>query len=327
MLKINHISKAAELAVNQVKEARDGKFGGLKSRWQSLNEMLPMKRFLFGKGYVIGGMSGVSKSFFLNMLYQDFFNPDINNNYDKPIIGLHFALEMPASDEILRNLTYRTQLPLDTLLSVNESISASNFNSVIEQVNEIKDIPLYYCETSGNLEQIEVTIDQFAQEEGNGKNIIISLDHSLLVDYLTERDEIALVSAVSKLFLKKRKQINCMTFMVSQLNADIEDKERRSEDPRLLHLHYPIRKDLHGSKAVYRDADVVLILHAPAKLGINKYGKSKFSSVINKEPVIFVHQIKARSGVEGLVAFENCLNLGFLKEIPLNSLLNTNFTL
>src|ERR1035437_2615668 len=79
-LPIKPISQAVEEAKGQIQLERSGKITGLYTRWQYLNRAF-FKYPRFRTITAIGGMSGSGKSAILNMIEDDFSNPELNPTF------------------------------------------------------------------------------------------------------------------------------------------------------------------------------------------------------------------------------------------------------
>lgn len=318
ILPIISADKAVSKAIEEIDEGRTGVQAGLLCRWPKVNKVL-LGSWRFNTYYVIGGMSGGGKSYFLNMLRSDFLNAQLNASYTKPFKIIHFAFEMSASDEILREVGGKVVTKYEDLISAYSRLSDDKYKETIETLQLMRRLDMDFVEVTGTVQQIEHTVMHY-QGLYPQHQLVISLDHGLLTDYKDEASEIVLITALSKMFLRVRKRISAMCILISQLNAEIEDPRRISTPA----LHFPIKRDLHGAKAVYRDADVVMILHAPEKLNIQRYG-----SVIWKDgdvgyptkDMIFNHILKVRKRSPGLIRFKADFANGNLIEQEKHSVL------
>jgi hypothetical protein len=314
LLKIKTSSEAVEEAKLAIAEGRTGEQLALLSRHSKIKKAL-LGGWRFGNNYAICGASGSGKSYYLNMLYQDFFNPELNRDFNKPFKILHFCFEMAAYDEIIRAASGNLKTSYREILSIDQILPDAQYQNTLVYLDRFKENEIYYVESTGNYQQIENTILQF-QGRFPQHSLVIGYDHTLLTDYLNERNEVELVTNLSKMAVRVRKKINCMNLEICQLNADIENDERIINP---VH-HYPKKRDIHGAKAVYRDADYVIVLHAPEMLGIERYGKTIYDKNVFPDgddkigypakDLIMWHLLKARKGKPGLIRLKNKLNIG-----------------
>ena len=294
-LLIKHYSDAATEAAKEVNDniiaRKEGTQLALMCQHPKINQVL-LGGWRFRQQYAICGASGSGKSYYLNLLYQDFINPLLNGNFRDPFIILHFNFEMASADEVLRTVSSGTHKSYRELISADTMLSATDHDSVKKFLDKVKDSPIYFVETMANVQQIYETIMDF-QARFPQHRIVIGMDHTLLASTRNEKSEVELVTRLSRMFLSVRKKIESMNLLVVQLNDKIEDPQRISSPA----LHYPKKMDIHGAKAVFRDADAVIVLHAPEKLGIELYGRKQYPT----KDLIAFHLLKGRMMGDGVV--------------------------
>ena len=299
---VKHISDAAQDALNTIHIARTSGHPVLLCRHSKVNKLL-LGGWQFDKTYVIGARSGSGKSSYLNMLYQDFLNPQLNGNYPVPFRILHFALEMSASDEVLRSTSGYSKTPYRDLLSADHQLDDEKYNHSRQVLERLAHQNMYFVEDSLTVNQIKDTIMDFhSMEQGQ---LIVGIDHTLLARRFDERSEVELITNLSHTMLQVRKTTGCMMIPIVQFNDEIESPE----NIRNKYFHYPRKRYFHGSKAIWHDADFVFGLHVPEKLGISKYGPNDYFT----KDVLFMHFLKGRFVEDGqLVRFHNHLKIGEL---------------
>jgi replicative DNA helicase len=309
-LEVKTAAQVVEEAKKVIEEGRTGEQMALFSRHDKIKAGL-LGGWRFNNIYVIAGASGSGKSYYLNMLYQDFMNTTLNAGFKKPFKIIHFGFEMTAYDEVIRAASSNTQNSYRKILSVDEILPDSQYNQTIAYLEKYKEFEIYYVESTGNCSQIEQTVLDF-QAKFPQHELVVGMDHTLLADYEGEGSEVELVSNIAKMMLRLRKKIGIMGLEITQLNADIEEIERINNAAH----HYPKKKDLHGSKAIFQCADYVIVLHAPEKLGIQKYGIKRLGSQTGypTEKLIAWHLIKARKGTPGLIRLKDELYKGNIAE-------------
>ena len=133
-LKMKSSADAVADAKSLIDQERSGRIAGLFTRWRGVNRAF-MRYSRFGKVTMIAGASGSGKSAILNMIENDFINPDLNPTFIKhldrdiysPTFGqfigedkvmiLAFKYEMSAGDEVLRTVSGKLQKSYGYLLS------------------------------------------------------------------------------------------------------------------------------------------------------------------------------------------------------------------
>lgn len=295
-------STAIKQSLEKIKEHMEVLQPGLLCRWDKVNEAMGGS-FQFNRIIYICGASGSGKSYVLNMLRQDFASA-LNENYHRKFKILSFTLEMSAADEIIRQLSGSLKVSYSTLLSAYEKITQEYYKEIERTSATIDNDTVYYVEEAGNREQIEKTVEAFNNKYPEHQ-LIITIDHTLLMEYIDEKSEVELVSRLSRLALKLRKRYGAMIILLGQLNDKIEQADRL-QNPQ---LHYPMKTDIHGAKAVYMAADDVIVIHAPEKLELKVYGSKAFPT----KDLVAWHILKSRhAGNVGLIRMKQQFNQGNL---------------
>ncbi len=310
-LPIKSMHQAIDEAKVEIEEGRSGRQPGLLCRWPLVNRVI-LGSWRFANTYIIGGMSGGGKSYFINMLRKDFLDSNINANFKKKFRLIHFAFEMSASNEVLREVGGRVKEKYEDLISAYSRLSDVKYKKLIETLNLMKDLDMDFVEVTGNVDQIKNTIYEY-QARYPEHLLVITLDHTLLTDYKDEAGEIALVTKLSKMFVGVRKKIHSMNILVANANTELEDIKRITTPT----LHYPVKRDLHGAKAIFRDADIVMFLHTPEKLGIARYGNAPVDEETGypTKDMVFNHVLKVRNRTPGIIRFKQDYANGNLIEI------------
>jgi len=293
-------SKLAVINANsEITQARAGERVVMKSRWDKLNYFL-LGGFQFGQTYMLCGASGHGKSYMLNMLLRDFTNRSLQKANQKKVRVLHFSFEMSAAAEMTRRISTLTGISYRKLLSADEPLSAQDYEMVNSAASQLVDEPIYFVETPGNRAQIMDTIDRMKQKFPDD-DLVVTLDHTLLATPMPGENEIQTLAELGKMFIDVRKKYNTLNILLCQLNDKIEASSRR--DPSVPSLHFPTKTDIHGSKQLYHSADVCLVMHQPALLGLEVYGPDRVPTITpentGSKNLIAMHVLKNRHGTQG----------------------------
>lgn len=326
ILPIKSISDAVEDAKALIEVERSGNVNGLVTRWSGINRA-KFKYWRFRNVTLIAGGSGSGKSAILNMIEDDFTNPELNGVWQKHIMVLAFKFEMDAADEILRNLSgkakksyaYLLSSQIDTKASttpdhegkvkdVYNRISDSEYQDLVVKLDALKSKPIKYIENSGNINQIWATCAAF-KEKHPDKKLIVTLDHSLLTDKLSEKDDLELMSHIGKLAIRLKKTFDALVIYLGQLNGEIEKSIRR-DNP---NLHYPMKTDIHCGNQVFWACDDVLVFHRPELLHIDKYGTKPFPMATRG--LVHCAWLKSRKNTSGSIWFRERFNEGNMDQI------------
>jgi len=154
---------------------------------------------------------------------------------------------MLSSKQVGRKLSNRLNKTTAELYSgeFNKKLSNEDLNKVIDTVEDIKKYNIYYVDVPGTVDDIRQTILKFSEEEFvKGKWLIIILDHTLLTKGKAGASERETLFDLQRLFMEIKKYSRNTIIQISQMNRDIEDKDRISNSS----MHFPMRKDIFGGK-------------------------------------------------------------------------------
>lgn len=297
---IKHISEVGKEAVKYIKQRKNHEIQPLKTRWNKFNIMC-------GGGiepgcvYTIAGTSGTGKSAFINCIENDL----IEMNPGKELVILSFSFEMLSTRTFVRKLSNKLHQTTLELYSAYEEVSDETIDKVQEEAAKMNKYPIYYVDTSANVEKIEETIKYFQSTIAKNKWLIVFLDHTLLVDS-SGKDERRTIADLQKMFIKYKQVGKTSIIQLSQMNRNIETPERILNPT----SHYPMRSDLSSSDSIFQGSDIVAVLSRPELLNIAAYGVQKLP-VQNK---VYLHFLKVREGIPAILEYENNLKYNDLIE-------------
>ena len=314
-LEIKHISDATNEILNYINNRRRGLIKSLRTRWPKFNRQC-MGGIEPNAIYSVCGISGSGKSSFANSLETDLF--ELNTNED--FVVLNFNFEMMASKQVGRKLSYKLNKTTSELYSSSNiddtyRVTDIDFDEVIKQADKIKRYPIYYVDCPGTVEEIRNTIISFQQlEDMKFKWLIVILDHTLLTKGRNGESEREIISSLQRMFMERKKYGKISIIQLSQLNREIEDKDRVNNPS----MHYPMRRDIFGSDSLFQVSDYVIVLHRPEIIGIEEYGPKK----LPVKNIIYMHFLKNREGEPKILSFENNLKYNRIDEVDPYNILN-----
>ena len=312
ILEYRHISSATGDIVKYIRDRKYRKTKSLATRWKKFNS-IAMGGVEPNCIYTIAGISGSGKSSFVNTLETDL----IDLNSDEEIVVLSFSFEMLSSRQIGRKLSYKMRKTTSELYSASDKglMSEQELEVVQREADKIKEYPIYYVDTPGNVQEISETIKFFQSVIAKGKWLVVILDHTLLIKGSSNSDsERSIIVELEKVLISAKKVGKTSILQISQMNRNIESPERLNNPS----LHYPQRSDLSSSDAVFQASDYVIIIHRPEILGLLTYG---YNNLPTKD-MIYLHFAKNRDGESKILKFINDLkhnNLIEPEEVAENS--------
>jgi replicative DNA helicase len=281
------IDTSVRQSIAIVREAKEGRRQVLPTSWKRLNRNL-LGGLQQGKMYVVAGRPGVGKSAFSNQLVFDV----LDTNAHKDIIVLYWTFEMPGYQQVMRSASKDVSKQLAELLSVDMSLSDSDFSNYAMKVRKYEHYPIYFNNVPRTMEYI-IEANEKIVEESPDSIIINVYDHSRLIRG-NEDSELKKLNTISKGCMLLQSQFNVVNVLLSQLNRNIEQEHRARNQ------YQPLLTDLFGGDSIGQDAHVVMILNRPNDL----YGITE--KYCDEDPVglMAVHIEKNRDGMLGMIAYE-----------------------
>ena len=312
-LSFKSIAEVANESVKYIKDRKEHTIIPLKTGWNKFNKVCcggiePNMIF------TIAGTSGSGKSAFVNTLENNL----IDLNPDQEIVILNFSFEMLSYRQIGRKLSNKLRRTTSELYSAEEDLSEEDFAKVKLEAEKIKKYQIYYVDTPSTVEGIEKTIDYFHNSIAKDKWLIVILDHTLLVE--GEGSERSIIVDLQKMFIRKKKLPKTSIIQISQMNRNIEQPERINNPS----THYPMRRDLSASDAIYQASDFIVVLSRPELLNLSIYGPQR----LPVKDKVYLHFLKVRDAGEAcILSFDNELKYGNLIEstVQQEKVVLTNF--
>lgn len=173
-------------------------------------------------------------------------------------------------DQLARDVSSSLQKSVKEIYSGFKPLSDEEFEEISTTLDGYNDSPAFYVDHVGSAKDVIQTIIQFAENRRlleQDKGLVVTIDHVLLTKGKNSEAEKAKIDDLSHSLVELKKYfsstgLRVIFIMLSQLNRDIQDRERVS-NPR---QHYPTMNDLFAASSVYQCSDYVLICHIPARL-------------------------------------------------------------
>jgi len=306
-VKWRHVSDIRHETLNYIKKRRIGLIKSVRTPWPKLNNVL-MDGLEWGGIYIIGGRPGTGKT----SVASQITNQAHLNNPGQDFSVLNFQFEM--GDRIIgaRELTKPLNMDMKKIFSAHPTDKLTN--------NDLQEIEDYHKQKS--TDEIYYITDPLTAKDFTKevlkfhsvvkKPIIVTIDHSVLIKKgVDETSQIeALYNLSSEMVYLKKKIPDSMYIVLSQMNRTIEDHTRRVNGNV---GNYPTSSDLFGADALMQNADAVILMNRPDKMGITEYGPEKIKV---EDGMIVFHLIKNRFGDQCMLFFKQDLKYFEVQEGP-----------
>jgi replicative DNA helicase len=248
--------------------------------------------------FTLAGYTGMGKTY----LSQRIINGTIENNPNSKIAVLKMNFEMSVSELILRRLQMETHLSIEEIL-LSPPSDAALFKSIIDKERGSSTV---HIEQALTPEEFEKECRIFLDSNTDKDLAIIELDHCSLVQ---GEDKKRAVDKMVEICIKlKQEYDNSFFLLLAQLNRSLEGRTLITElAPRL--------SDVYASSTMGFASTVILIVHQPSRMGIQKYltlnvekyhylsdffieGNSDRWASLDTYKTIFYHYVKNRVSSE-----------------------------
>jgi replicative DNA helicase len=291
-----HITEAYQDSLRQIDLRRRGVIKPYKSKWTLFNKTL-------GGGiqpstiYVIGGRPSVGKSAFTNRLLFDMC--EINDMRDTLIC--YWTLEMPAYQQVTRELSGHFNVSVNDLYSAEEPLPDSLFDQLVAMKDHWANKPIFLTSKSYSPD-IVYKRSREIQGADTTKHIINIFDHTRLISRNQNiRSEEQLIRETMSMSRALSVELGFTNILLSQLNREIEAPHRVKEP-------VPQNSDFFGADAVGQFANVAIILQRPEMYRLNKYLHEP------ADGLLAVHVLKNRDGPVNWIPFNHELSRNHMEE-------------
>lgn len=281
-MEIKSITTAIREEKKYLTDINSGVIKPIRTPYNFINQCM-LNGLHVGDILTIAGPSGSGKTSFLGELQEGICN--LNDN----IRILDFTFEYLARKKLSRMAAKKYGRTMKDIYKKGTDVP---------DYGVFANYPMHFVETPMTMDSIVTSIDKFCNKYPNDRTIVC-LDHSLLVKNRKGDNERETLVLMCDTFNEIKKKYPIAIIMVSQLNDNIDETQRKVK----LALQYPKKKDIFGGRASYHVSDFVMVLIHPTKLDLptTAYGKYKLplqwsGGMSFPKDLVYAHVIKARDG-------------------------------
>jgi replicative DNA helicase len=255
---------------------------------------------------------------------ENLVRPPINAEVSKKCLFAHFSLEMRGRDEILRTVSSIAGYDYSYLISSKgqrsddgkftyKKLEQEEMKFVFDVQDQYKRTRLPYLaiyEQFPTIPQLIITCRSVANyAHKNNLELIIGIDHSLLIRKSTEKDDQELHDEFAKALIEIKKDTRALVIPLIQMNSNIEGDNRKVNPT----LHYPTKKDIYRGGQLFQAADHIFMMFNPASIHLEAYGPLG----IPTNNLVHMSKIKGRFAGSGQVWLHTDFEHGSIRTIKM----------
>lgn len=251
----------------------------------------------------IGGRSGSGKSYFMQQILDAVMDKRINPQADDYVL-VRCEFEMTPKDLIVRQIANKLGRQIEDVLT--KELTGADLEIANNVINSFDDSRIFYVPFPVSIEEFSRNFRRriFENEAFRKKKLIlVSIDHIALIKRMGGDLKSTLDRFLAEINEMKLEYDNVCFLLSSQLNRNIES---RKDNP---NNHAPIKSDFYASDELAQYASVMVAVHNPYDLGLDKYMafsenryewlnrfKHESKKSFKTRGLIFHHVLKIRQG-------------------------------
>ena len=200
-----------------------------------------------------------------------------------------FSLEMGKKELVRRFIAGETRI--DSMKLIKGELDESEWEKLHTRVEKIIQAPIYINDSNVSVFELRA-IARRLKKKYDIKLLVVDYLQLMNADNIkknTNREQE--VSIISRSLKSLAKELDLPIIALSQLNRELEKRSERHKRPQL--------SDLRESGAIEQDADMVLFIHRPERLGITEVQID--DETISTEGLAEIIIAKNRNGMIGTV--------------------------
>jgi replicative DNA helicase len=301
---------AYQESLKYIKGRQSGTITSLLTPWVKVNDATT-NGLEWNSMTVIGGRPGSGKTLVKDQIIREAYKLNPAENFRT----LEFSLEMLGKNSAIRGYSAHLNKSYKYLCSADGKLSEEDFEKCVAYAKEMVKYPIDIVEDAPTVKQLKNIVHDYMKQHSslkivvdvNGiektitqyKNVIITLDHSLLVKKEKGQTVNDMLFELGEAITELKRLYPIAWIILSQLNRSIDHPDR-NEDGK--YGNYILDSDIFGADALLQHADTVIGLNRPAKQKIRFYGPERY--IIESLRTLVMHFVKCRNGEGGLAFFD-----------------------
>jgi|688.fasta_scaffold394759_2 replicative DNA helicase len=290
-----HISQVYQEGLHYMRNRQKGKIKSIETPWDRFNDA-GMGGIEWNTITVIAARPAAGKTLMTSQITREahFRNPD------QDFAILDFQFEMLGRTMAMREFSAHLGKSMKYIASADKSkgpILDEEIRAAFEYCKMNENRQIYVVDKPTTIEQFKHVVKSF--QKHIGKPVLVTIDHSVLFKKnATEKDKFEMLYNLGEALTELKKEIPCAFIVLSQLNREIQDKDRLKEGSA---GNYIKDTDIFGADAMLQHADLVVGINRPYHLHLPFYGPEQF---IMKPETLVMHFLKVRNGDPRISFFE-----------------------
>lgn len=290
-----HITDVYQDGLKYMRARQTGEIQSIVTPWERFNDA-GMGGIEWNTITVIGARPASGKTVLASQITREAHT--LNPTQDFAI--LEFQFEMLSRTMAMREFASVLGKSMKYLASadklygpvLNSELSEAQRYSMLHGKKE-----LYVVEKPMTVEEFKRTVRQFHSMVR--KNVLVTVDHSVLFrKAASEKDKFEMLYNLGEALTELKKEIPVAFVVLSQLNRDLQDKDRLREGTA---GNYIKDTDIFGADALLQHSDMLIGLNRPYHLNLQVYGPEQF---IVQPNTLAMHFLKVRNGDPRVSFFE-----------------------
>ena len=257
---IRRSSDVVSEALSTIHKYQEGEILPARCCYDYINKAL-MGGFRPQRVVAIGGRTGTGKNYVAQKILESILDKKLNPQADDYIL-LRCEFEMTPLDLLLRRISRELGRSIEDIINSKQT---EDDERRIEAIAQSESSPnIFYIPKPCTIDEFILNVRKFLDYFVNKKLVFVLIDHIALIKRVggdAKKSIDTLLASVNDMKLNYK---NVVFMVLTQFNRGIEDRE----DPK---VQAPRLSDVYQSDELAQLCEMVIGLHNPISLGIDKY--------------------------------------------------------